>query len=50
MLQKPGEQTSGYSGGIALSLRAWDWVRSASSRSIFHPGAAKCFFVSVFFM
>ena len=50
MLQMPVEQTSGYSGGIALSLRVWDWARSASSRAMFYPGAAKCFFVSIFFM
>jgi len=50
VLQKPGEQTSGYSDGIALFLRVWDWARSASFRTVFCPGAATYFYVNVFFM
>jgi len=50
VLQKPGEQTSGYSDGIALFLRAWDWARSSSFRPLFCPGAATCFNAKVFFM
>jgi len=35
--KKPGEQkTSGYTDGIALFLRAWDWERPALFRAVFY--------------